>query len=149
LFFFFTLNQIYTFDFLQIIWQVYFILEKIKFKFSIEIEIELQGFLCPFNNFLFVVTAATLGGIRIYRIRFRMTITKGPFQPSLVQIGQVVKVSEQKITVVSYAVQLFKCGGVGVVLVSPDNAPILSTHGSTHTTILARLGKGYKLYLCR
>ena len=68
---------------------------------------------CPFNNFLFVVTAATLGGIRIYRIRFRMTITKGPFQPSLVQIGQVVKVSEQKINVVSYAVQLFKWGGGG------------------------------------
>lgn len=58
-----------------------------------------------------MATAATLGGIRIYRIIFRMTITKGPSQQSLVQIGQVVKVSEQKINVVSYAVQLFKWGG--------------------------------------
>lgn len=111
-------------------------------------QLQVQSSKCPSNNFLFVATAATLGGIRIYRIIFRMTITKGPSQQSLVQIGKVVKVSEQKINVASYAVQLFKWGGWGQYQchVSPKNAPILSTHWSTHTTILARLGKGYKLY---
>ena len=59
-----------------------------------------------FINLLFLVTVATLGWIRIYRTRFRMAITKGSFLPSLVHIGQVVKVSEQKL------VQLFKVVGV-------------------------------------